>query len=228
MRPARFRSHGFALLRLSCAVLFLQSMIAEWSLVPPLLRRTGWLPALVALGAVLLWLGRAADAPALAAVICAAFVPRDATLALAHAGTPLAVAAGRWVCIAAPATAFGVACTVAGGSGATDALAGAAAAAAVAGCALPVALLAGSTGLSVLFLLLALAGAAPPEDLVAMADPGIMRVAAASALELGPALWRYRSIAGGDLGGLVHAALWAAMGVLLASGLFRRAARGAP
>jgi hypothetical protein len=71
----------------------------------------------------------------------------------------------------------------------------------------------------------------PPETLVGVAEPGAVRLAVASALELGPALWRYREIATGPgagtamAGAMLHAAAWAALGVVLASGVVRRRAR---
>jgi hypothetical protein len=87
-------------------------------------------------------------------------------------------------------------------------------------------LLAGSGAALVLFICMALAGAVPPETLVSVADPGVVRLAVASALELGPALWRYREVASGDARALLHAAAWAALGVVVASGLVTREARG--
>jgi hypothetical protein len=49
-----------------------------------------------------------------------------------------------------------------------------------------------------------------------------MRLAAASALELGPALWRYRDIATGDWRSLLHAIAWTGLGILVASGMIAR------
>ncbi len=225
---------------------FVRCVLAEWALVRPRLTRTRFGVWLVLLGAALVWLvSRGADplavalhAGALGAVLGAAFAagsPADrAALAitLAHPTTSLAVACGRWLAAVIPAAALTVACTFAAGGHARAALAGIVAAGAVAGCALAAVLLAGSGAAVVLFICMALAGAAPPETLVGLAQPGPLRLAAASALELGPALWRYREIATGPGGAMasawLHAAAWASLGVVLASGLVTRRARSGP
>jgi hypothetical protein len=80
----------------------------------------------------------------------------------------------------------------------------------------------GKAAAAVLFLFMAVAGAIAPERLVALAHPGLGRLAAASALELGPALWHYRDIATGDAGAIVHAGAWTGLGLLLASGFVAR------
>jgi hypothetical protein len=223
---------------------FLRCVLAEWALVRPRLTRTRFGAWLLLLGAALIWLERggadplgvALHAGALGAVLGAAYAagsPADrAALAitLAHPTTPLAVACGRWLAAVIPAAGLTIACTVAVGWHTGAALAGLAAAAAVAGCGLAAVLLAGSGAAVVLFIGTAVAGAMPPETLVGVAQPGALRLALASALELGPALWRYREIATGPspgramAGALLHAAAWAALGVVLASGLVSRRA----
>jgi hypothetical protein len=50
----------------------------------------------------------------------------------------------------------------------------------------------------------------------------VARLAAASALELGPALWHYRDIGNGDVLALLHALAWSGLGVLLASAVVAR------
>jgi hypothetical protein len=220
---------------------FLRCVLAEWALVRPRLSRTRFGVWLLVLGAALLWVGtRWADpiavslhAGALGGVLGAAFAvgsPADrAALAitLSHPTTPLAVACGRWLAAVIPAAGLTIACTIAMGWHTAAALAGLAAAAAVASCALAAVLLAGTGAALVLFLCMALAGAVPPETIVSVAEPGAARLAVASALELGPALWRYREVATGSVSALLHAAAWAALGVVLASGLVTRRARGA-
>lgn len=207
---------------------FVHCVSAELTLVRPLVLRTGLGLWLVALGAVLLWLGRDGDprttallAGALGAILGAHAASRGAGLSLAHPTTPLAVATGRWLCSVGPATILALCCVLARGGGAGDVLAGGAAAAAVGGCAIAAALLQRSL-LPLLFLCMAAAGTIPPEELVAITDPGVARVFAASVLEIGPALWRYRGIATDDAGALAHALLWAALGIVLAGGLLRR------
>jgi hypothetical protein len=218
---------------------FLRCVLAEWALVRPRLLRTRLGPWLLLLGAGLAWLGvRGADpvtvalhAGALAAVIGAAFAAgtdadRSAlVITLTHPTTPFAVACGRWLAAVLPAAALAIACTVAVGWRSGAALAGIAAAAAVAACALAAVLLAGNGAALLLFLCVALAGAVPPERLVGLAEPGIARLVAAGALELGPALWRYRDVAVGDAGAILHAAAWTALGVVLASALVGRCRR---
>jgi hypothetical protein len=190
----------------------------------------------VLLGAALIWLGTRGSDPlgialhagALGAVLSAAFAAGSAAdraafaITLTHPTTPLAVACGRWLATVIPAAALTAACTVATGGRSGAVLAGIVTAGAVAGCALAAVLLAGTGAALALFICMALAGALPPEAIVGVADPGVVRIAVASALELGPALWRYREVATGSAGAFVHAAAWAALGVVLASGVVRR------
>jgi hypothetical protein len=218
---------------------FLRCVLAEWVLVRPRLLRTRLGPWLLLLGTGLVWMGaRGADpitvalhAGALAAVIGAAFAAgtdadRSAlVITLTHPTTPFAVACGRWLAAVLPAGALAIVCTVAVGWRNGAALAGIAAAGAVAACALAAVLFAGNGAALLLFLCMALAGAVPPERLASLADPGLARLAAASALELGPALWRYRDVASGDASAILHAAAWTALGVVLASGLVGRCRR---
>ena len=217
---------------------FLRCVFAEWALVRPRLLRTRLGACLLLLGATLVWLGnRGADplavalhAGALGGVLSAAFAAGSSAdraafaIALAHPTTPLAVACGRWLSAVIPAAGLTIACTALVRWEWDAAAAGLAAAAAVAACALAAVLVAGAGAALPLFLFMALAGAAPPEAIVGVAEPGALRLAVASALELGPALWRYREVAGGDAGALLHAATWAALGVVLSSALVRRRA----
>jgi len=220
---------------------FLRCVLAEWALVRPRLSRTRYGLCLLSLGAALIWMGRqgadaltvALHAGALGAVVGVAFAAGSSAdraalaIAFAHPTTPLAVATGRWVAAVIPAATLTLTCTVLVGWQTSAALAGLAAAVAVAGVALAAVLVAGTSAALLLFLFMALAGAVPPEAIVGVAEPGAARLAIASALELGPALWRYREVAGGgdQVGALIHAVAWAALGVVLASGMVRRRAR---
>lgn len=220
---------------------FLECVLAEWALVRPRLLRTRLGPGLLLLGAVLVWLGsRGADpiavalhAGALGGVLGAAFAAGGEAdraalqVALTHPTTPLALACGRWLAAVLPAAGLSLACTIAVSWHPGAAAAGVAAAAAVAGCALAAVLALGNGAALVLFPCLALAGAVAPEHLVDVAEPGFARLAVASALELGPALWRYRDVATGDAGAILHAAAWAALGVVLASAVVGQRARRA-
>ena len=76
-----------------------------------------------------------------------------------------------------------------------------------------------------LFLFMGVAGTIPPERLVDLARPGVVRLTAASAMELGPALWHYRDIATGDVGAVVHALAWTGLGLLLAAAFTERRLR---
>ena len=221
---------------------FLRCVLAEWTLVRPRLSRTRFGVWLLLLGTALIWVGRrgadpigvALQAGALGAVLGAAFAAGSSAdraalaIALAHPTTPFAVATGRWLAALIPAAGLTIGCSIAVGWETSAALAGLAAAAAVAGCALTAVLLGGNGAALVLFICMAIAGAVPPEALVGVAHPGAVRLTVASALELGPALWRYREVATGSAGAVLHAAAWAALGVVVASGLVRRRARRAP
>jgi hypothetical protein len=96
-------------------------------------------------------------------------------------------------------------------------VAAALAAAAVGAFALAVVLALGRGAGLALFLFMAVAGMIAPERLVDLARPGIVRLATASVMELGPALWHYRDIGTGDLGAIAHALAWIGLGILLAS-----------
>jgi hypothetical protein len=217
-------------------VRFLRCVHAEWLLLTPRLTRTRLGLSLLCLGAALVWLSTrgldpltaALHAGALGAIIAAAAIAGSEsdraalTIALTHPTTPLAVATGRWLAIVGPAAVLTVACTATIGFHSGAMMAGIAAAAAVGACALAIALLLGNGAAGVLFLFMAVAGTVAPERLVDLARPGVVRLTAASALELGPALWHYREIATGDLGALLHALAWTGLGVLIASGAVAR------
>src|SRR3989442_1349912 len=111
----------------------------------------------------------------------------------------------------------------------TDAvLAGIVATAAVGSFALAVVLSLGRGAALALFLFMAVAGTIPPERLVDLARPGMARLAAASAMELGPALWHYRDIAAGDVSAVLHALAWTGLGILLSSAAIARRRTAAP
>ena len=197
--------------------------------------RTRFGAALLLLAIALTWLGnRGVDAltialltGALAAVIGAAQVIGHSNdraaiaIALTHPTTPLAVATGRWLGAVLPAASLVAIWAAASRAGFSVAVAGILAAAAVGGCALVIVRVGGSWAAAALFLIMAAAGAIPPERIVNVAAPGVLRLAAASALELGPALWHYRDAAG-DGGAVLHALAWTGLGVLLTSALIDR------
>lgn len=215
---------------------FFHCVLAECALVAPRFARTRLGIVLLALGVALVWLcARGLDslttvllAGSLGAILGAAGVAgsendrRALTIALSHPTTPLAIATGRWIALMAPAALLVVTVTAAVGSTPGFAVAGMIAAAAVGSCALALVLPLGHTAGLLLFLLMALAGSVAPERLVAVAQPGLVQLAAASALELGPALWHYRDIANGDLGAVSHALAWTGLGLLLASAFVAR------
>ena len=215
---------------------FLRRVHAEWLLILPRLTRTRLGVALLGLGILLLWLSRrgldplavALHAGALGAVLGAAYAVAGETdraalgVALTHPTTPLAIATGRCLATVLPAACLVIATTVAVGWHAGHVAAGMLAAAAVGSCALAALLAFGNTAAVPLFLFMAGAGAIPPEHVVDFVHPGVIGLAAASALELGPALWHYRDIAAGDPGAITHAIAWAGLGVLLASAMVAR------
>lgn len=209
---------------------FLRCVHAEFLLVSPRLIRTRLGLALLALGISLIWLRAhgldpvtlVLQAGALGSIVGAAGVvtPADrATLAttLTHPTSPLAIAAGRWAAVVAPAVALTLVCTAVLGATTGVLVAGVFAAGAVGSCALALVLPFGSGAAFILFLFMAVAGTVAPERLVDLARPGLLRLAAASALELGPALWHYRDIAAGTQGAVLHALAWTGFGVLVAS-----------
>src|SRR5882672_6185986 len=209
---------------------FLHCVHAEFLLAFPRLARTRLGVSLVALGTTLVWLNAHAfdaltvtlQAGALGSIVGAAAIVGDdtdraaLTTALTHPTTPLAIATGRWSAIVLPAVLLAMACAMASGAPASTAAAGIVAASAVAAVALAMVLLLGNSAAVALFLLIAVAGAIAPEQLVGLAHPGIVRLAAASILELGPALWRYRDIATGDWLSFCHALAWTGLGIVFA------------
>ena len=215
---------------------FLRCVHAEFLLVSPRLTRTRLALSLLALAVTLVWLSaRGFDAltvtlqaGALGAILAAASIVGNEgdraalTTALTHPTTPLAVATGRWLAIVVPAAVLTIACTAAMHWQTGAALAGVIAAAAVGSCAMAVVLPLGSSAALALFLFMAVAGTVAPERLVDLARPGVLRLTAASALELGPALWHYRDIATGDFGAVLHALAWTGLGLLLAAAFIGR------
>ena len=215
---------------------FLRCVHAEFLLVAPRLTRTRLGIALLALGTTLVWLGAHAfdaltvtlQAGALGSIIAAAAIVGDETdrvgltTALSHPTTPQAIAAGRWLAIVLPASALVLVCVTAIGLRTDLLFAGILASAAVSGFAMAGVLWLGRGAALAVFLFMAVAGTVPPERLVDIARPGMVRVAAASAMELGPALWHYRDIAEGDRGAIVHALAWAGLGILTSRWLISR------
>ena len=217
-------------------VQFLRCVYAECLLLQPRLTRTRLGISLLLIGGMLVWLRTRGLDPltivlqsgALGAVVGAAFMAGSdddragLTIALTHPTTPLAIATGRWLGVVVPAASRGVFCTAAVGEGPGIAAASVAAAMAVGGCALAAVLAMGQAGAVTLFFFMSFAGVVSPERLVDLAHPGVPRLAAASALELGPALWHYRDVAAGDLGAILHAGAWSGLGIMIASALVSR------
>lgn len=211
-------------------------MSAEFLMLRPRLTRTSLGISLLLIGGLLVWLRTRGLDPltvvlqsgALGAVTAAAFMAGSEddraaiALSLTHPTTPLAIAAGRWLGAVAPAAALSILCAIAVRGSAGIAAAGVAAAMAVGACALAAVLALGQAGAVALFLFMALAGVVPPERLIDLAHPGVTRLAAASALELGPALWHYRDVAAADRGAILHAVAWSGLGVMIASAFVAR------
>lgn len=221
---------------------FLHCVHAELLLVLPRLTRTRLGISLVALGTTLVWLNAHAfdaltatlQAGALGAILAAAAIVGDETdraaltTALTHPTSPLAIATGRWLAIMLPAAALVMVCATAVGWRTDVVLAGIIASAAVGGFALALVLPLGRGAALPLFLFMAVAGTIPPERLVDLARPGLVRLTAASAMELGPALWHYRDIAAGDVNAVLHALAWTGLGMLMASAAIGRRRTAAP
>ena len=210
---------------------FLRCVHAECLALFPRLVRTRLGLALLSLGISLLWLRAhgldpltlVLQAGALGAIVGAAEVAGHGadratlTTTLTHPTSPFAIVAGRWAVIVAPAAALTLVCTAVFGATPGVLVAGMLAAGAVGSCALALVLPLGNGAAFVLFLFMAVAGMVTPERLVDLARPGLLRLTAAGALELGPALWHYRDIAQGDWSAVAHALAWAGFGILVAS-----------
>ncbi len=215
---------------------FLRCVRAEFLLSVPRIVRTRLGLTMASLGGSLLWLhGHGFDAltvileaGALGAIVGTAGVvghEHDRAVLrtlLTHPTTALAIATGRWLAIVLPAAVLALACTVAVGGTGAALCSGLIAAAAVGSCALAIVLPLRNGAALALFLFMAVAGTVAPERLVGLATPGFLRVTAASALELGPALWHYRYIAIGDGGAVAHGLAWAGLGILLAAAFIGR------
>src|SRR6266480_1831274 len=174
------------------AMRFLRCVYAEWLLLLPRFTRTRLGISLLALGATLIWLGSRGLEPLTVALQAGALAAIIGAAGIAgserdRAALPTA--------LTHPTTPLAVA----------------------AGRWLAAVLLLGNGAALALFLCMAVAGAVAPERLVDLARPGVVRLTAASALELGPALWHYRDIATGDWGAILHALAWSGLGILLAS-----------
>jgi hypothetical protein len=218
---------------------FLRCVHAEFLLVLPRIVRTHLGFALLSLGISLVWLHAhgldaltvVLQAGALGAIVGAAGVvghesDRPALkISLTHPTTPLAIALGRWLAIVSPAVALALGCTAVIEATPSVLMASLLAAAAVGSCALAIVLTLGKGAATTLFLLMAVAGTVAPERLVDLARPGLLRLTAASVLELGPALWHYRDIVTGDVGAVLHALAWTGLGLLLAAAFIGRRRR---
>jgi hypothetical protein len=216
------------------------TLLAEWHLVRRRLLRTRlgiWL--LVLSTGTALVLARSDVAPAgpaarlalLAAMFgvtfCAASGGDRAALPLllSHPTTPAALAAGRATVTALLAFAGVVAALAAAlpvramgiGPALAAAATGAGAAAAGAGAALACAWLGGNVAVGLLLAWVAIVGNAPPELWRAAAPDGAVAVAGVVLLEALPGVWRYRSLATGDVVAWLHALAWGAGGVALAA-----------
>jgi hypothetical protein len=219
---------------------FLPQVLAELPLLPWRLLRTRlglWLGLLMA---GLWWLehgdpaadpvGIAVLAGTLGAVICVAALAGSAAdrAALAHRllhpTTPLAIAIGRWlaaVCGASLLVAIVVGqaawTTRVGLTYAGAAAAGLAAAAAVSAAVLALVWIGGNALAVLAFAWLFLVSALPPEALIGLWHGGVLALIGAGILEIGPSIWRYRSIAIGDMDGAAHAVVWIAVGLGIAT-----------
>ena len=209
---------------------FLSCALSEWPFLRIRLLRSRLGVWLVLLLAVVWRLDRAAVAPdPLAAVLlvasggatlCVAYLAgaradRAALgLALLHPRFPGAVTIGRW--LAATSGAAILVLVAAIHSGFAVALAGVVTAATMSAWTLALAWWGGNVLVGAWLIWLALVGAASPETVLARSHPGPARVAVAGALELLPALWRYRGLAFGECGTAAHAAVWIALGLVAA------------
>ena len=224
----------------------LRCILAEWQIVRARLLRSRLGVWLLLLGVGFAWLaaGAARDpllplalrTGMLAAILCVAFsagssLDRAALpLTLSHPTTPLAVAAGRWLAATIAAVLLTLAVTFAvaawRGAGAADflraAAAGAGAAGAAAGCAVLAVWIGGNAPAGAFFFFVAVLSALSPRGLEFLTSSGLVRAVGSAALNLAPALWRYRGLAFGEPGAWLHAIAWSAGGVLLGAAVLAR------
>ena len=221
---------------------FLHCALSEWPFLRIRLLRTRLGIWLILLLVVVLRLDRSAMArDPLAAVLlvagggatlCVAYLAgahadRSALgLALLHPRFPGAMAVGRWLAATSGAAILVLVAAIHAGFGV--AVAGVVTAATMSAWALALAWWGGNVLVGAWLIWLALAGGASPELVLAHSHPGAARYAVAGALELLPALWRYRELAIGEPGAAAHAAVWIAIGLVGARTRAARAIAGQP
>ena len=214
-----------------------RGVLAEWQLVRIRLLRTRLGLWLLLLGAGLVWLAVSAPHPdlvrlavragALASILTVAFGAGSDTdraaiaMTLTHPTSPASLACGRWLAAVSAGALVVFATTAASlwrGGAAVPVLgaiaAGLGTAAAVAGCTLPLVWLWGNAAAGVLFLYIGLAGALPPEQVVAQSHAGLLRLTAATLLEVAPSVWRYQALAAGGPTAWLHAIGWTVGGIV--------------
>jgi hypothetical protein len=218
---------------------FLHCALSEWPFLRIRLLRTRLGLWLVLLLVVVLRLDRSAVArDPLAAVLlvasggatlCVAYLAgarADRTalgLALLHPRFPGAVTVGRWLAATSGAAILVLVAAIHSGFGV--ALAGVVTAATMSAWTLALAWWGGNVLVGAWLIWLALTGGASPEAVLAHPHPGAARYAVAGALELLPALWRYRGLAIAEPGAAAHAFVWIGIGLV---GARTRAARATP
>jgi len=141
--------------------------------------------------------------------------------ALLHPRFPGAVTVGRWLAATSGAAILVLAAAMREGIGV--AWAGVVTAATMSAWTLALAWWGGNVVVGLWLIWLALAGGWSPEAVLAHPHPGAGRYAVAGALELLPALWRYRGLAIGEPGAAAHAAVWIAIGLVGARARVARA-----
>jgi hypothetical protein len=215
---------------------FLRCALSEWPFLRIRLLRTRlgvWLVLLLVmvlrlnrtsvardpLAAVLLVAG--AGATLCVAYLAGARADRAALgLALLHPRFPGAMTVGRWLAATSGAAILVLVAAIHARLGV--ALAGVVTAATMSAWTLALAWWGGNVLVGAWLIWLALGGGASPEAVLAYPHPGAARYAVAGALELLPALWRYRGLAIGEPGATAHAAVWIVFGL---AGARARAAR---
>lgn len=221
---------------------FLHCALSEWPFLRIRLLRSRLGVWLVLLLAVVLRLDRAAVArdPLTAvllvasggATLCVAYLAgaradRAALgLALLHPRFPGAVTVGRWLAATSGAAILVLIAAIHAGPGV--AWAGVLTAATMSAWTLALAWWGGNVPVGAWLIWLALTGGASPEAVLAHPHPGAARYGVAAALELLPALWRYRGLAIGEPGAAAHAAVWIVIGLVSARARAARAIAGQP
>lgn len=229
---------------------FARRALAETSLLPGRLLRTGLGLRLLVLSGGLWWLqhgdpaadpvGIAVLAGTLGAVMCidGLAASKGDRAALAHRllqpTSPAAISVGRWFGALGGASllvfllsGYGAWSTTGTAVSAAATLAGVCAAVATSAVALAAVLIGGHPAAGMALLWFLVVSPASPETILGLGHHGTSANILASLLEVAPSVWRYRGIATGDVRAMLHAIAWGGSGLAIATWRVSRLGRRA-